>query len=105
VKKVEMLELDNGVAPFSDWLETLNLKTQAKITLFIDRIAAGGSKKNIKALGDGVFEIKIDYGPGYRVYFSEFKKIIILLLIGGDKSSQMRDIRKAKDYWSQYVQK
>ena len=52
---------------------------------------AGGAKKNIKALGDRVFEIKVNYGPGYRVYFGELDNVIILLLSGGDKSSQKRD--------------
>jgi putative addiction module killer protein len=53
----------------------------------------------VKALGDGVSELKIDYGPGYRVYYAMSGKRIILLLIGGDKATQSRDIEAAKVYW------
>lgn len=53
----------------------------------------------IKALGDGVIELKIDYGPGYRVYYAMNGKTVVLLLIGGDKTTQTKDIRVAKAYW------
>ena len=52
-----------------------------------------------------MFEVKVDAGPGYRVYFGELNGRIILLLVGGDKKSQKRDIKLAKHYWSEYVQK
>jgi len=67
VKSTRVLQLDNGREPFTDWLESLGLKAQARVSAYIDRVAAGGGRKNIKPLGDGVFEIKIDLGPGYRV--------------------------------------
>lgn len=105
MKKVEQLELPNGKEPFSEWFDKLDVRTQAKVALYIDRVAAGGSKKNIKSLGDKVFEIKISFGPGYRVYFGELDNNIILLLLGGDKGSQSKDIETAKMYWSEYVQK
>ncbi len=68
----------------------------------IQRVAQGGSKKSIKALKDGVFELKIPQGPGYRIYFAEDGNEIIILLIGGDKKTQGRDIDKAKEYWRSY---
>jgi putative addiction module killer protein len=105
LKKILNLKLPNGVEPFEKWMEELDPRTQARIYTSIDRVAAGGSRKNIKALGDGIFEIKVNCGPGYRVYFCEIEKVIILLLLGGDKSTQERDIEKAKDYWRKYVQK
>jgi putative addiction module killer protein len=71
----------------------------------IDRVSLGGSKKSIRALKDGVFEIKINYGPGWRVYFAEENSSIILLLLGGDKSSQEKDIQLAKKFWRAYAQK
>jgi putative addiction module killer protein len=83
----------------------LEIRIQARITNYIDRVAAGGSKKNIRALGDGIFEIKMDFGPGYRVYFGELSHVIILLVLGGDKHTQDKDIKLAKKYWREYVQK
>ncbi|HBQ21592.1 MAG: hypothetical protein A2Z91_02455 [Deltaproteobacteria bacterium GWA2_38_16] len=90
--------------PYSVWIETLDIVTQAKIYAYVDRIALGGGRKNLKPVGDGVFEIKIDYGPGYRVYFGRSKNQMILLL-GGDKSSQDKNIQKAKEFWRIYESK
>ena len=59
-------------------------------------------KNPSKSLKDGVFEIKIPFGPGLRIYFGEDGDQLILLLIGGDKGSQKKDIAKAKEYWSDY---
>lgn len=103
MKDIKVLALDDGKEPFIDWLKKLDKVFQAKVQVYVDRVAFGGAKNNIKSLGDGVFEIKINYGPGFRVYFGEDGETIILLLLGGDKSGQSRDIKKAKDYWSEYV--
>ena len=92
-----------GLEPFSEWREKLPLKEKVAVTRYILRAAGGGGKKNIKALGDGIFEIKVHIGPGLRIYYGEDGKRIILLLMGGDKGSQKRDIEKAKDYWRSYV--
>ena len=92
-----------GKEPFQGWLDSLDLSVQAKIYAFIIRVARGASRKNTKPVGDGVYEITIHSGPGYRVYFGEVGNEMILLLTGGDKSSQSRDIRQAKDYWRNYV--
>lgn len=102
--KIEQLRLPDGSEPYLNWLCSLEIGTQAKITAFVDRVAAGGSKRNVKALGDKVFEIKIDFGPGYRVYFGELDNVIILLLLGGDKRTQRKNIETAKRYWRDYVQ-
>lgn len=105
MKKVERLQLPNGDEPFKLWISRLDLSARVKIYTYIDRVAAGGAKKNIKSLGDGIFEVKINYGAGFRVYFGELGNAIILLLVGGDKSTQRRDITTAKQYWRDYVQK
>jgi putative addiction module killer protein len=68
---------------------------KAKINIRLKRIILGNNG-DIKSVGNGVFEIRINYGPGYRVYFNQKEDQIILLLIGGDKSTQERDIKKAK---------
>jgi putative addiction module killer protein len=105
MKRVKYLRLANGREPFRDWFYSLEISYRARIRPYIDRLAAGGGKKNIKSLGDGVFEIKMKFGSGYRIYFAEEDKTILLLLFGGDKSSQDRDIEKAKMYWREYVSK
>ena len=102
MKKVEMLQLPNGKTPFEEWFKKLSFEEEVRIDNYVKRLAAGGAKKNIRALGDSVFEIKINYGPGFRVYFGEIDSTIILLLLGGNKSTQKRDIKKAKEYWRSY---
>jgi putative addiction module killer protein len=61
-----------------------------------------GNFGDYKAVGDGVCELRIDYGPGYRVYFGRDGAEIVILLIGGDKRNQHRDIETAKEYWADY---
>ena len=101
-KKVIYYTAENGGSPFGDWLRKLDNLTRAIVVRLIQRVAVGGAKKSIKALKDGIFEIKITYGPGYRVYFAQDGDEIIILLVGGDKKTQSRDIEKAKEYWRNY---
>lgn len=61
-----------------------------------------GNLGDYRSVGKGVFELRIDYGSGYRVYFGQIGSTIVLLLLGGDKSTQERDIRQAKEYWAEY---
>ena len=88
---------------FAKWLKRLkDPDAKSRINLRIRRIALTGNLGDYKPVGDGVCELRIDYGPGYRMYFAQRGKEIILLLIGGDKSSQQRDIKKAKEINGQY---
>ncbi len=104
MKQIELFRTPLGKEPFRDWIEKLERRVQLKILVYIERLASGGTRKNIKSLGEGVYELKIDFGPGYRVYFGEKNKTIILLLIGGEKDTQDKDIRLAKTFWrSTYV--
>ncbi len=81
---------------FEAWLTGLKDKvTRAIIARRIARLA-GGNAGDVKAVGEGVAELRIDYGPGYRVYFVRRGEALILLLCGGDKGSQSRDIERAK---------
>lgn len=92
-------------APFEKWFLSLkDRKTRQIIQSRIDR-AAFGNLGDIKSVGDEIFEFRINYGPGFRVYFSIQGKKVLLLLIGGDKQTQSRDIEKAKMYlkdWKNY---
>lgn len=103
MKQIEKYRTANGNEPFNDWIKELDTKSRVKIRTYIDRLALGGAKRNIKPVGDGVFELKIDHGPGFRVYFGRVGNVIILLLLGGDKGSQKRDILMAKAYWRHYA--
>ncbi len=80
---------------FAKWIDNLvDIPARARVLARIDRLAEG-NPGDAKALGGGVAEMRIDYGPGYRVYYMVRKREIIVLLAGGDKSSQARDIRTA----------
>ena len=101
-KKIIYYTLENGDSPFENWLMKLDKLSRAIVVRFVQRVATGGAKKSIKALKDGIFEIKITHGPGYRVYFAEDGDEIIILLVGGNKKTQSSDIDKAKEYWRNY---
>ncbi len=102
VKRYITLE---GKIPILEWLVSLrDLRTKSKINQRLDRLSLG-NLGDCKFVGDGVYELRIDYGSGYRIYFGQFGSVVILLLCGGDKSTQNRDIRKAKEYWRDYEQR
>ena len=88
---------------FAQWLKRLkDSNAKSRINLRIRRISLTGNLGDCKPVGDGVSELRIDCGPGYRLYFAQREREIILLLIGGDKSSQKRDIEKAKELNKHY---
>lgn len=85
---------------FDKWLRKLkDLKAKAKILLRIQQIESKGHFGDCKPIGSGISELRIHYAKGYRVYFKEKDGKIIILLVGGNKSSQEKDIKKAKDIW------
>jgi putative addiction module killer protein len=80
---------------FAQWLDGLrNVRAKARVQARIERLAAG-NPGDVKPVGEGVSELRIDYGPGYRVYFIQKGSVSIILLTGGDKSTQARDIKTA----------
>ncbi len=101
-KELHIYVMEDGRAPFSDWLASLHdLKARSKIRVRLDRVSLG-NLGDCHGVSDGVQELRIDYGPGYRVYFGQVGSAIELLLCGGDKSTQAKDIEQAKRYWSEY---
>ena len=96
---------ENGRAPFREWLESLrDFKAREAITARMARVRLGNFG-NCQPVGQSVFELKIEYGPGYRVYFARTGGKIILLLCGGDKSTQQKDIQAAHRFWRQFKER
>lgn len=94
-----------GRIPYREWFQSLrDFKAQAVIDARLARLRLGNFGK-CEPVGQGVFELKIYYGPGYRIYFGKSTSKIILLLCGGDKSTQKKDILTAYRYWRQFKEK
>lgn len=102
LKTVLAYKTKQGKEPFSDWLSKLRNHT-AKALIFarLKRLAEG-HYGDCKSVGGGVKELRIFTGAGYRVYFGEDGDEVILLLMGGDKTTQKQDIAKAKQWWEEY---
>lgn len=96
--EIDYYKTAEGKAPFKEWFESLrDVNGRAKIRVRLDR-ARLGNLGDHKPVNDGVWELRIDHGPGYRVYFAKESNKLILLLIGGDKDTQRRDIAQAAGY-------
>ncbi len=95
---------NNGRAPFIEWLEGLSDRNvRARIKVRIDRLMRG-LFGDTKALGDGIEELRIHYGPGYRIYYGRIEGRIVILLCAGTKDRQKKDIDRAKAYWSDFLE-
>ena len=98
-------QTSDGRIPFREWLDTVTDPVgYAAVQVRKDRLARG-LFGDCEPVGDGVWELRIDTGPGYRVYYARSGKQVVLLLCGGDKRSQKADIKKAKTYWRDYEQR
>lgn len=95
---------EDGKIPFTDWMDTLDRMTKARIAQHIDRMKFGNTG-DTRHLRNGVSEKKINTGPGYRLYFSREGSQIIVLLCGGDKGTQDRDIDRAVSYLHDHVER
>ncbi len=101
-KNVFLYVQKNGACPYREWIDSLgDAKARARIRARIARLRAG-SLGDWKAVGEGVFELRIDFGPGYRMYFGQEGASVIILVNGGNKSSQDRDIKTARALWAEY---
>lgn len=100
--QVRFYQTADGRIPLSEWLDGLrDGPTRARILTRLDRLQAG-LFGDWKSVGAGVFELRIDHGPGYRIYYGQHDATLVLLLCGGDKGAQAADIRRAYGYWKDY---
>jgi putative addiction module killer protein len=93
----------DGRQPFARWFAELETVARAKVTRAVARLEQGNIS-NVKSVGEGVLEYRIDFGPGYRVYFGQDGEALVILLTGGTKKRQQRDIVAAHAYWRDYKQ-
>ena len=102
---IQIYETDNGKCPYLQWESKLNRDARAVISSRLVRIRLGnfGDCKSIQGM-KGIYEIRIHFGSGYRIYFGKQKEKIILLLLGGDKRSQKKDIHKSYQFWQDYLE-
>lgn len=102
MRLVEYLS-ENGASPLADWFDRLDAMAAAKVTVALVRIEQGNFS-NAKGVGSGVQEFRIDFGPGYRIYFGKDGDKLVILLAGGTKKRQQKDIETAKQRWQNYKQ-
>ena len=93
----------DGRSYFREWLDALDIRARARIQARVLRFETGNLGDH-KSVGGGIWEARLMFGPGYRIYFGKEGRSVILLLLGGDKSSQSRDIRNARRLWNEYLE-
>jgi putative addiction module killer protein len=97
--KYEILTLP----PYREWVDSLDWKIQQRVLLRVDRMRKG-QFGDCKSIASGLYELRMFFGSGYRVYFGEHDGKTVIILAGGDKSTQSRDIKKAKEYWRMHLE-
>ena len=101
-KTVLVYQTKDGQAPFNGWIDKIkDILAKARIRTQINRLRLG-LLGDAKSVGNGVHELRIDTGKGYRVYFANHGQNIVILLYGGNKKTQDKDIRLSKEYWNDY---
>ena len=93
----------DGKSPFREWLGSLTKAVKARIQLRVQRFELGNLGDH-KHVGEGVWEARVTFGPGYRIYFGKDSDSIIVLLAGGDRGSQTKDIARARGFWRDYLE-
>lgn len=99
--KVVQFETERGRCPFAEWFDGLDAQAAIKVRTAIARMEVGNFG-DVKSLGDGVLERRINFGPGYRLYFGRDGQTLVILLVGGTKKRQQQDIDRARAYWDEY---
>ena len=100
-KEILIYETDEGRVPFSDWMDRQSPLVNGIVMARLERVELGNLGDH-RGVGEGVFELRIDVGPGYRVYFGKDGERLVILLIAGTKKTQRRDIETAKRYWRNF---
>lgn len=104
-KATIIYQTSTGIRPFDEWVKALrDRQALARIEKRLIRLR-DGNPGDYKAIGMGIYELRIDYGPGYRVYFAFSGQQVVLLLCGGDKKTQTADIEKAGAYWNDFQER
>jgi putative addiction module killer protein len=101
IEEVRYYAETTGRSPFEEWFQDLSDEAAAKVTVALKRMELG-NLSNTKSVGEGVFEYRIDFGPGYRVYFGRDGVYLVILLGGGTKKRQQQDIEAARTRWRDY---
>ncbi len=105
IKIIVIYETEDGDKPFKEWLDSLRDKsTVARINARITRVEFGNFGDS-KPVGNGIIELRLAFGSGYRIYFAIDGEKLVVLLTGGDKSTQEKDIKIAQKYWSDYLRR
>lgn len=94
----------DGQCPFEDWFFDLDPAAAAKVAVALERLGAGNDS-NVKTVGASVLEYRVDWGPGYRIYFGRDGGALVILLTGGTKKRQQQDVEMAKLLWTDYKQR
>lgn len=102
--RVQEYLTERGESPYRSWLNTLDLTTKARVQARVLRFELG-NLGDYKAVGAGVYEARLDFGPGYRLYFGLSGRTLVLLLCGGTKRTQRRDIQQAQIWWLNYMER
>lgn len=97
MKEIIAYKFKDGKCPFDDWFASLDVAVQVRIAKRMERVRQG-NLGDWKKLDSDISELRFNFGPGYRIYFSEVDNVIMILLCAGDKSTQSKDIKKAKEY-------
>ena len=101
-REIQIYRTPNGRQPFTEWLESIrDTNMRDRMQARLEKLEEGNFG-DYKSVGEGVFELRFHFGSGYRIYFAQIGNTIVLLLCGGDKSSQTGDIERAKAYWREY---
>lgn len=100
---IKIYKTKTGKEPYNEWEKSLDKTILSRIDARFTRIRESGNLGICESVGDDVFELKFDFGPGYRVYFGYEGNTILLLLCGGYKKGQQKDITKAKEYWRDHL--